>query len=380
MKVPKVVRKPLSSIKRQVIYTAATAQRMWILSQVRTPPWRPGDLLKVSYAHSGFPNPLPGPDSLVHGGAVKYGYLDRRLPHTGLRFHILYAVSSSRCADLDRLIGVAQERGARVVWNQNGAWFPASYGVEHARKGNAAMAPLLHLADYVFYQSEFARVASEYFLGKRLGPSEILYNAVDTKSFSPGDISRSSELTLLVAGSHNRSYRLPTAIRTLALVAKQRPGVRMIIAGRIPPSNMAEARDLAVRFGLESQVEFVGPYTRRAAPEIFQRAHILLHTHYNDVCPTVVIEAMACGLPVVYSRSGGTPELVGEEAGYGVPSVLNWEEAQPPDPHHLAEGILLIAEDWSRYRETAREQAVSRFDIEPWLERHIQVFEMLMEE
>ena len=379
MKVPKVLKKPLSFVKQQVIHTATTVQQMWILSQVRSPAWRPGDLPKVSYAHPGFPKPPPGSDSLVHGGAVKYGYLDQRLPHAGLRFDILYVVSSGQCADLGRLICVAQDRGVKVVWNQNGAWFPASYGVELARKGNAAMAPLLHLADYVFYQSKFAQVASDYFLGKRLGPSEILYNAVDTKFFSPSDGSRNSKLTLLAAGSHNRSYRLPTAIRTLALVAKQRPEVRMIIAGRIPPSNMAEARNLTAHFGLEGQVEFVGPYTQRDAPEIFRRAHILLHTHYNDVCPGVVIEAMACGLPVVYSRSGGTPELVGEEAGYGVPAVLNWEEAQPPDPRHLAEGMLFIAEDWSRYSEAARERAVTHFDLEPWIQRHLQVFEMLME-
>lgn len=374
------IRRLLGRLKRQVVRPFRSAWQQWVLNQVETPtPRQPGTLPRVSYAHAGFPKPLPGPDTLVSGGAVKYRYLNQWFPYAGLKFDILYVVSSSHCNYLDCLIQVAKSRGAKVVWNQNGAYFPSAYGSERARQGNAAMAPLLHRADYVFYQSEFARYASDYFLGKRQRASEVLYNAIDTKFFSPGDTRRSDGLILLVAGSHNDTYRLPIAVNTLALVAQQCSGVRLLIAGRIPTSVMVEIRNLVSRLGLESQVEVLGPYTQQAAPEVFRQAHILLHTQYNDVCPPVVAEAMACGLPVVYSHSGGTPELVGQDAGYGVPSALNWEEAQPPDPQCLAEGVLCIAEDWPRYSEAARERAVSNFDLGPWLERHRQVFEMLME-
>ena len=77
-------------------------------------------------------------------------------------------------------------------------------------------------------------------------------------------------------------------------------------------------------------------------------ADLLLHTQYNDACPGLVLEAMACGLPVVYSASGGTPELVGPEAGLGVAAEQSWEKTYPPDPNKMAGAVLTVLEDRDR--------------------------------
>ena len=82
----------------------------------------------------------------------------------------------------------------------------------------------------------------------------------------------------------------------------------------------AELKNFQQGIGVAERVEFLGPYSQLEAPHILRRGHVLLHTKYNDPCPTAVIEAMACGVPVVYSSSGGVPELVGQEAGIGVPT------------------------------------------------------------
>jgi glycosyltransferase involved in cell wall biosynthesis len=123
------------------------------------------------------------------------------------------------------------------------------------------------------------------------------------------------------------------------------------------------------------RVELTGPYTQEEALVLLHRAHILLHTKYNDPCPGIVIEALACGLPVVYSASGGVPELVGDEAGVGVPVESTFDRMIPPDPEALANGVERVRASLARCSRAARDRAVERFDIEPWLARHAMVFE-----
>ncbi|MBI3978487.1 MAG: glycosyltransferase family 4 protein [Chloroflexi bacterium] len=375
--------RPLSRPVRRVIDRARLARQAQNiageLDRARRAPRPAGEPMRVSYAHAGFPHAVPGPEAVVSGGAVKYQYLHRCLPHAGWQCDVLYAVSSSHYADLAALLPATRARGIKMVWNQNGAYIPFFYGVERARAGNAAMAPLLHRADYVLYQSAFARLEADHFLGKRQGPSEILYNAVDTTIFSPGDAVSREDLVLLAAGSHDHRNRLPTAVQTLAAIGRRRVRARLIVAGRVAPSMMAEVAGLASRLGVEDRVEFTGPYTQQMAPAVFRRAHILLHTQYYDVCPTVVIEAMACGLPVVCSKTGGTAELIDDESGAGVPAELDWIWDIPPDPAELAECVLTVADALPRYSQAARERAVERFDLRRWLDRHVQVFEMLTE-
>ena len=101
---------------------------------------------------------------------------------------------------------------------------------------------------------------------------------------------------------------------------------------------------------------------------------MLLHTQYNDSCPRLVIEAMSCGLPIVYSASGGTSELVGDNAGIGIPVPLDWEEEHPPEASDLAEAVLKIWGKYSDYAKKARMRAVEKFDVGLWVQRHREIF------
>jgi glycosyltransferase involved in cell wall biosynthesis len=87
---------------------------------------------------------------------------------------------------------------------------------------------------------------------------------------------------------------------------------------------------------------------------------------------------MACGLPVVYADSGGVPELVGEDAGIGVPDQTDWDRILPPDPVQLADAVEEVAQGLRHHSQAARERAVEKFDLQPWLRRHREVFASLV--
>jgi len=250
---------------------------------------------------------------------------------------------------------------------------------------NAPLATLLHAADYVFYQSEFCRLSADRYLGVRKGPWEILYNPVDTETFTPAVSDPDPRhLVLLLGGNQYQFYRLSAAFHVLAEVLRHRSDAKLVVTGRLCwLADEAKAARIAARLaselGVQEKVHFLGPYSQREAPDIFRRAHLMLHTKYNDPCPGAVIEAMACGLPVVYSDSGGVPELVGKEAGKGIPVEANWDKDIPPDPKAMAEAVLDVAEHRKELSAAARRRAEENFDVRPWLQRHRTVFERLVQ-
>jgi glycosyltransferase involved in cell wall biosynthesis len=314
---------------------------------------------------------MPGRQDVVGGGLVKFQRLAQAIPDTASGFNVLYLGSNTLPPDWRPLLALARRRGIPLVWNQDGVAYPGWHGPGWERV-NEPMRRGLHEARHVFFQSAFCKVGADRFLGERQGSWEVLHNAVDTGFFVPAADPPTRPLTLLLGGNQYQRYRLETALRTLALL----PDARLLVSGTLSWGSGAPAEGvrLAGELGVRDRVEWLRSYRRSEAPAIYARADVLLHTKYNDPCPTTVVEALACGLPVAYSGSGGVPELVGDEAGVGVPAPLDWERDHPPAPEALAEAVTTIRDRLEERRAAARDRAVARFDLAPWVERHRAVF------
>lgn len=326
----------------------------------------------VSYGHLH----LPSRDDTAVGGIVKLQSLAEEFPNSPLRFDVLYLVSSNLPEGAVTMARWARRSGARVILNQNGVAYPAWHGPGWERV-NEPMRELLSLANHVFYQSDFCRRSADKFAGPPAGPFEILHNSVDVDKFSPVSETRTPK-TLLLGGSQDAWYRYATAVDTLAALVRAGADYRLIVTGRLGwtsdrPAARERAEAHARERGVLERIELTGPFTQRQAPEIYQRADILLHTKYNDPCPAVVAEALATGLPVVYSATGGVPELVGD-AGIGVVSPESWEQDYPPDPMQLADAVRSVAAHYRVFSERARQRAVTHLNVRNWLARHRDVF------
>lgn len=318
-------------------------------------------------------------DERAAGGIIKFQRLADAFPNTPLGFNVLYLGSSSPPPRLPGLIAAARRTGAAFAWNQDGVAYPGlGWDLERT---NRPMADALREADHVFFQSEFCKRASDQFLGQPHATWEILYNAVDTAAFTPPR-NPPGRLVLLLGGSQYEWYRLEAALRTVAALVPRREDVQLHVTGALSwgpdeRANRRQADRLAGLLGVADRVVYRGRFAQRDAPALLGRASMLLHTKYNDPCPGAVIEAMACGLPVVYSSSGGVPELVGADAGVGVAAPEDFERIHPPDADALADAVEVVAARLDEYRAAARERALSRFDIRPWVDRHGEVFARL---
>jgi glycosyltransferase involved in cell wall biosynthesis len=330
-------------------------------------PSRPG--LRVFYGH----DLIPAPGEPVAGGTAKFQRLAARFPNSPGDFTLLYLGSTWLPRDLRPLLALARRRRTAVVLNQNGVAYPGWAG-SATDALNRTNRRALGAAAHVLYQSEFSKASADAFVGPARGSWEVLYNAVDVDHFVPASTPPAAGPVLVLYGDQTQAYRLELALRTFALVRAAAPDARLLITGRL----VSDAAPLLRELGVAGAVELVGRYTQRDAPLILQRAHVLLHTKVKDPCPSAVIEAMACGVPVVYPASGGTVELVGTEAGVGVPHPESWERDEPPSADALAEAVVQVLAARDSFAAAARQRAVERFALTPWLDRHAELFAELL--
>ena len=86
----------------------------------------------------------------------------------------------------------------------------------------------------------------------------------------------------------------------------------------------------AAEDGLNGHVRFLGPRTASEIARWLAASNLLCLPSYSEGCPSVVLEALCCGRPVVASRVGNIPELVDARCGILVP---------PADGERLAEAL-----------------------------------------
>ena len=96
---------------------------------------------------------------------------------------------------------------------------------------------------------------------------------------------------------------------------------------------------------------------------------------YKDPCPNTVVEALSCGLPILYSESGGIPELVNNSCGVGLKVKDTWTKNNiVPKPYDIGSGMIKIFQNYKSMSSSARKRAKSKFDIKYWFKRHEKIF------
>jgi glycosyltransferase involved in cell wall biosynthesis len=199
-------------------------------------------------------------------------------------------------------------------------------------------------------------------LRARLGPERpiaIAHLGVDLRRFGgatgPAPRHLGSDPLLLAVGSLLPVKGHAPLIEALPILIRRLPpalrGVRLRIVGDGP--ERAALAALISRLGLGARVELAGEVPYQAMPAQYAAADLFVHaSHYESQCLSL-LEALACGLPVVSTPVGLAPELLAD-GGAG-------ELAAGPSPEALAsalERLLLRAEPWPELSAKARRVAL----------------------
>lgn len=316
---------------------------------------------------------------LLHGGAVKLLSLREGFSHDETHFNVLYLVSSAQPRFARDLVRVCRSRGIKFVWNQNGVGY-AGWAGQDAEAHNSSMRELRAEADFVVYQSAFCRDSADKFLGPCDMPSEVLFNPVDLEKFSPrGGSFPSAPLRLLAMGTQNYRERVLSVLECLHSLRREGMEATLTIAGPLIWKNADDdVRNKVASLGLADSVSVLPPFRQEDAPGIYQDHHMLVHPKYMDPCPTVVAEALACGLPVVASRSGGIPEMVDGSYAVLIDVPFSWDRLFTPPGHELAAAVKSVARDLPAFSRQARRRAEEAFDRRNWISRHEEIFRSLL--
>ena len=213
----------------------------------------------------------------------------------------------------------------------------------------------------------------------------VVYNGVDSELFSPGQGAQlpaqmkglEGKRIILFVGHFGLRKGIFFVIRAMKKVREEFPDAHLVCIGGTPAwLGQKDYRQMlqseAQRNGVEEGVTLLDAVKNIELVEFYRHSEVFVLPTYYEAFPKVVVEAMACGMPVVATRTGGIPELVAEgQTGFLVPFG---------SPGTIAERLILLLEDEglrAAMGKRGREAVESRFTWHAVAERVRKVYDEL---
>jgi glycosyltransferase involved in cell wall biosynthesis len=179
------------------------------------------------------------------------------------------------------------------------------------------------------FESEFARNAYETMVGAPRGTVRVVPNGISPAEMAP--VAPNADAANIVSVGEFRHIK-GTDVLIDALGELHRSDRRLTLAVAGDGEEAPALREQVARLGLGDSVRFLGHTPARQA---FAHGRLLVVPSRADSLPYVVIEAGGAGIPIIASRVGGIPEILGPE-GNMVP---------PQDSARLARAIAAALDD-----------------------------------
>jgi len=233
-----------------------------------------------------------------------------------------------------------------------------------------------HVLPRLFDRAETLVAASSRVLDTALRPwpgkSVVITPGVDVDRFVPASSDGEGSPTLLYVGRLEHTSRwkgVDVLLEAFALLAAEWPDARLELVGG--GDAIEHYRQQAEALGVASRTILRGSLRDAALVEAYQRASMVILPSTTDAesFGMALIEAMACGKPVIGSRVGGIPSVI-DEGGDGL-------LVAPGDAVGLAAACQTLLADpvlCGRLGRNGRQKVVSRYRWSEQLDRHLELF------
>lgn len=222
-------------------------------------------------------------------------------------------------------IRIAKSRRRPVIVNYRGG-LAEEFLARSARSVVGTLSGTRLVVPSRFLQEIFRRYSVE---------SRIIANVVDVERFRPAMPARAylaEAPHVVVARNLEPIYGIDLALKAAEIVAKRYPGLQLSIAGSGP--ELAALQALSRELGMADRVRFTGRLDVDEMVRLYQQADLVLNPSRVDNTPNSILEALACGVPVVSTNVGGIPFLV----QHGQTAWLT----EPESPQALADGMVEV--------------------------------------
>jgi glycosyltransferase involved in cell wall biosynthesis len=198
---------------------------------------------------------------------------------------------------------------------------------------------------YVFNKCDFIISTAEYwkkdlmrYFGIAGEKIVVVPVGVDIERFEPLNITKSDDMKLvLYVGGLSREKGLDILLKAFKLVVQELLNVKLLVIGK--GSHEAYFKGMAKEMGIASYVEFLGFVPERELPRYYNMADVFVYPS-RTAFGLMLLEAMACGTPVIGVKRFQVPEYVGDAA------IL----VEPNNIDQLAKAILRVLTDTNLQR------------------------------
>ncbi len=202
-------------------------------------------------------------------------------------------------------------------------------------------------------------------LGVLDGRLVVVHPGVDLERFTAGPFATGPP-EVLTLGAIVDWKRPELALEAVAIAARTRPELRLVIAGaplgRAGELLLQRLRRRAERVDLRGRIAFAGPLADVAGA--LGRAACLLHASEREPFGIALVEALACGRPVVAAAAGGPLEIVDETCG---------RLYEPGSAAAAAEALLAVLDDVESLGQAGRRRVEREFDARVARARWVEV-------